>query len=84
MDIFGVFSLVGGLALFLFGMDAMGKGLEKLSGGRLEKFGGIFRRWRRTRSACVKCSATFWTMLPSMAAWDDGSQRPSAWRMRRR
>ena len=24
MDIFGVFSLVGGLALFLFGMDAMG------------------------------------------------------------
>ena len=37
MDIFGVFSLVGGLALFLFGMDAMGKGLEKLSGGRLEK-----------------------------------------------
>jgi len=37
MDIFGIFSLVGGLALFLFGMDAMGKGLEKLSGGRLEK-----------------------------------------------
>ena len=37
MDIFGVFALVGGLALFLFGMDAMGKGLEKLSGGRLEK-----------------------------------------------
>ena len=29
MDIFGVFALVGGLALFLFGMDAMGKGLEK-------------------------------------------------------
>ena len=37
MDNFGVFSLVGGLALFLFGMDAMGKGLEKLSGGRLER-----------------------------------------------
>jgi len=37
MDIFGAFSLVGGLALFLFGMDAMGKGLEKLSGGRLER-----------------------------------------------
>ncbi len=37
MDIFGVFSLIGGLALFLFGMDAMGKGLEKLSGGRLER-----------------------------------------------
>ena len=37
MDIFGVFALVGGLALFLFGMDVMGKGLEKLSGGRLER-----------------------------------------------
>lgn len=37
MDIFGVLALVGGLALFLFGMDTMGKGLEKLSGGRLEK-----------------------------------------------
>ena len=37
MDILGVFALVGGLALFLFGMDAMGKGLEKLSGGRLER-----------------------------------------------
>lgn len=37
MDIFNVFSLLGGLALFLYGMDAMGKGLEKLSGGRLEK-----------------------------------------------
>ncbi len=37
MDIFNVFSLLGGLALFLYGMDAMGKGLEKLSGGRLER-----------------------------------------------
>ena len=37
MDIFGVFALVGGLALFLYGMDIMGKGLEKLSGGRLER-----------------------------------------------
>ncbi len=36
MDIFGVFSLFGGLALFLYGMETMGKGLEKLSGGRLE------------------------------------------------
>lgn len=36
MDIFGILSLIGGLALFLFGMDTLGKGLEKLSGGRLE------------------------------------------------
>lgn len=37
MDIFGVLSLVGGLSLFLFGMQVMGGGLEKLSGGRLER-----------------------------------------------
>ena len=37
MDIFGVLSMLGGLALFLFGMDVMGDGLEKASGGRLER-----------------------------------------------
>ena len=37
MDIFGVLTMLGGLALFLFGMDVMGDGLEKASGGRLEK-----------------------------------------------
>ena len=29
MTVFNVFSLLGGLALFLFGMDIMGKALEK-------------------------------------------------------
>lgn len=37
MDIFGLFALVGGLALFLYGMSVMGTGLEKASGGRLER-----------------------------------------------
>lgn len=37
MDVFGFLSLIGGLALFLYGMDVMGSGLEKLSGGRLER-----------------------------------------------
>lgn len=36
MDIFGILTLIGGLALFLYGMSVMGGGLEKLSGGRLE------------------------------------------------
>ena len=36
MSIFNVFSLFGGLALFLFGMDVMGKGLEKQAGSRLQ------------------------------------------------
>ena len=38
MDLFGVLTLVGGLALFLYGMNVMGGGLEKISGGKLELF----------------------------------------------
>ncbi len=37
MTIFNIFSLLGGLALFLFGMDIMGKALEKQAGGQLQK-----------------------------------------------
>lgn len=37
MDIFSLLTLLGGLALFLFGMNTMGDGLEKLSGGKLER-----------------------------------------------
>ncbi len=35
MDIFNVLTLIGGLSLFLFGMDLMGKALERRAGGRL-------------------------------------------------
>lgn len=37
MDFFGILSLIGGLSLFLYGMNVMGGGLERLSGGRLER-----------------------------------------------
>lgn len=37
MSITHVFSLLGGLALFLYGMDLMGKSLERQAGGRLQK-----------------------------------------------
>lgn len=37
MDIFAILSLIGGLALFLYGMNVMGDGLTKVSGGKLEK-----------------------------------------------
>ena len=36
MDIFDVLSMIGGLALFLYGMNVMGNGLSKMEGGRLE------------------------------------------------
>ncbi|MDD6312712.1 MAG: Na/Pi cotransporter family protein [Firmicutes bacterium] len=36
MDIFSVLKLVGGLAFFLYGMNTMSSGLEKMAGGKLE------------------------------------------------
>lgn len=37
MDLFDVLSLIGGLAMFLFGMNTLSAALEKLAGGKLEK-----------------------------------------------
>ena len=37
MSIFNLLSFVGGLALFLFGMDVMGEALKNFSGGELQK-----------------------------------------------
>lgn len=37
MDIFSLFTLLGGLAFFLYGMNVMGVGLDKVAGGRLER-----------------------------------------------
>ena len=36
MDIFSIFTLFGGLAFFLYGMNVMSQGLEKVAGGKLE------------------------------------------------
>ncbi|MBO5727596.1 MAG: Na/Pi cotransporter family protein [Oscillospiraceae bacterium] len=36
MDLFDVLALIGGLALFLFGMTIMGQGLERSAGSRLK------------------------------------------------
>ena len=37
MDLFSIFALFGGLAFFLFGMNIMSSGLEKITGGKLEE-----------------------------------------------
>ena len=58
MDIFGILTLIGGLALFLYGMDVMGAGLEKVSGGKLRadtgeiNFQSAQRSAVRSRSNC--------------------------------
>lgn len=36
MDFFDILSMIGGLALFLYGMEMLSEGLSKASGGRLE------------------------------------------------
>lgn len=40
MDIFNVLSLIGGLCLFLFGMNVMGQALERRAGGKLRSLLG--------------------------------------------
>ncbi len=37
MSIFNIFSLFGGLALFLYGMNIMGDSLERIGGGKFER-----------------------------------------------
>ncbi|MBQ8636892.1 MAG: Na/Pi cotransporter family protein [Clostridia bacterium] len=46
MDIFNILGLIGGLVLFLYGMDLMGDSLKKLAGGKLES---ILARLTSTR-----------------------------------
>lgn len=65
MDIFGIFSLLGGLALFLYGMDAMGKGLEKLSGGRLER---LLEKLTSNRLKAVGLGALVTAVIQSSSA----------------
>lgn len=36
MDLLSIFTMIGGLSLFLYGMHILGEGLAKLSGGRME------------------------------------------------
>lgn len=37
MDIYSIFTLIGGLAFFLYGISIMSQGLEKIAGGKLEQ-----------------------------------------------
>ena len=41
MNIFSIFTLLGGLAFFLYGISTMSQGLEKIAGGKLE---GILKK----------------------------------------
>ncbi len=65
MDIFSVLSLIGGLALFLYGMNVMGGGLEKLAGGKLEK---IFEKLTSNPLKAVLLGVTVTSVIQSSSA----------------
>ena len=65
MDIFSVLTMVGGLAMFLYGMDAMGDGLSKLSGGKLES---ILEKLTSNRLMAVLLGAGVTAVIQSSSA----------------
>lgn len=65
MDFFGILTMIGGLALFLYGMDAMGQGLSKLSGGRMER---LLERLTSKRIMAVLLGAGVTAVIQSSSA----------------
>ena len=65
MDIFSVFTMIGGLAMFLYGMNAMGDGLSKLSGGKLES---ILEKLTSNRLIAVLLGAGVTAVIQSSSA----------------
>ncbi len=65
MTIFNILTLLGGLALFLFGMNTMGSSLEKMSGGKLE---GILERMTNTRIKGVLLGTAVTALIQSSGA----------------
>ena len=65
MDLFSILTLLGGLAMFLYGMQVMGEGLEKLSGGKLEK---ILENLSSNRIKAVLVGAAVTAVIQSSSA----------------
>ncbi len=64
-DFFNVLTMIGGLAMFLYGMDAMGDGLSKLSGGKLES---ILEKLTSNRFMAVLLGAGVTAVIQSSSA----------------
>lgn len=65
MDIFAIFTMCGGLAMFLYGMNVMGDGLKKLGGGKLEK---ILEKLTSNRLMGVLLGAVVTAIIQSSSA----------------
>lgn len=65
MDIFSILNMIGGLALFLYGMSTMGDGLSKMAGGKLE---GVLERLTSRRIFAVLLGAGVTAVIQSSSA----------------
>ena len=65
IDIFTIFELLGGIAMFLYGMKVMGSGLERVSGSKLE---GILERLSNKTIKGVLLGAVVTAIIQSSAA----------------
>ena len=65
MNIFSILTLIGGLALFLYGMKAMGDGLTMLSGGRMEQ---LLEKLTSTRFSGVLLGLAVTAVIQSSSA----------------
>ncbi len=65
MTFFDVLNMVGGLALFLYGMTALGDGLAKMSGGKLER---LLEKLTSNRISAVLLGAGVTAVIQSSSA----------------
>ena len=65
MDIFNLLNMVGGLALFLYGMSIMGNSLSKMAGGRLE---GVLEKLTARKLFAVLLGAGVTAVIQSSSA----------------
>lgn len=65
MSVYNILSLVGGLAMFLFGMNYMGVSLEKLGGGRFES---VLEKMTNSRIKGVLLGAGVTAVIQSSSA----------------
>ncbi len=65
MNVFSVLTLLGGLAMFLFGMNTMGDGLVRVSGGRLDS---ILERLTSNRLKGVLLGTAVTALIQSSSA----------------
>ncbi|MCF0120968.1 MAG: Na/Pi cotransporter family protein [Oscillospiraceae bacterium] len=65
MDIFSVLTLIGGLAFFLYGMNVLSTGLERMAGGRLEL---MLKKMTSNRVKCLLLGAGITAAIQSSSA----------------